>query len=641
MDRLVLGLTAHVDAGKTTLAEALLLACGEVRTAGRVDKGTAFLDTFEIEKKRGITVFSKQAVISHGGRKYTLLDTPGHADFSAETERALAVMDLGIMVISGAEGVQSHTETLWRLFARYNVPLIIFVNKMDISPYSREEIMEMIKSRLTDRAADFSAARGRGELLEDISAADEDIMNEYLEKGDVGDGLIAEAVSRRLIFPCCFGAALRHKGIGELLDIVDRFAKALVYGERFGGIVYKITRDKGVRLSHLKVTGGNLKVREEVFSGEKIGRIRMYSGEKFSCPDEVFAGDICAVEGLNSTYAGQLLGAEAEKSGGGAGAKQAVLEAALYYRVIPVNTDVQVALERLRILEEEDPALKISWKSDIKEIGVRLMGEIQPEILKTVYRERFGEEIEFGEGTVAYKETILGDVYGVGHYEPLRHYAEVHVKISPGERGSGVVYESACSEDVLERHWQRLIISAMEGKEHLGVLMGAPLTDVKITLIKGKAHLKHTEGGDFRQAALRAVRMALMGARCKLLEPWYEFVLRIPRECVGRAMTDLERMGAEFGAPCDEGETAVISGRAAVSRMRNYQSEAAAYSGGRASVTRVFGGYGDAASAEDIISANGYDPEGDLDNPADSVFCSHGAGGIVPWREAAKRAHLE
>ncbi|MCM1578753.1 MAG: TetM/TetW/TetO/TetS family tetracycline resistance ribosomal protection protein [Ruminococcus sp.] len=636
MDRMVIGLTAHVDAGKTTLAEALLYECGGVRTAGRVDKGTAFLDNFEVERRRGITVFSKQAVISWGDRSYTLLDTPGHADFSAETERALSVMDFGIMVINGAEGVQSHTETLWRLFARYNIPLFLFVNKMDISPYGREEIMDMIKGRLSDRAADFSPSRDGGELTEDISAADERIMNEYLESGSISDEAIRDAVGKRLIFPCCFGAALKHKGIGEFLEVLGRYAEAPEYGGGFGGIVYKITREKGVRLAHIKVTGGSLRVRDEIFPGEKVGRIRVYSGEKYSCPEEVFGGQVCAVEGLPSAYAGQRIG-----EGNCGGEMSPVLEAALYYKVLPISTDEHTVLERLRSLEEEDPSLKVSYKKDINEIGVRLMGDIQPEILKGVYKDRFGEEIEFGEGSVAYKETVDGDVYGVGHYEPLRHYAEVHVKISPAERGSGVVYESVCPEDILERHWQRLILSALESKEHSGTLTGSPLTDVKITLIKGRAHLKHTEGGDFRQVALRAVRMALMGARMRLLEPWYEFRISVPRECVGRAMTDLERMGAEISAPENMGETAVIQGRGAVSKMRNYQREAAAYSGGRAKVSLVFGGYGDAAEAESVITAIGYDPESDLDNPADSVFCSHGAGVNVPWKEAAGRMHME
>lgn len=635
MENIVLGLTAHVDAGKTTLAEALLLACGEVRTAGRVDKGNAFLDTHDIEKKRGITVFSKQALLHRGDRVYTLMDTPGHADFSAEAERALSVMDCAVLVISACDGVQSHTETLWRLFGKYNIPVFIFVNKVDISHTSGQEIINQLRSRLSGAAADFSASRDRGELLEDISAASEEIMNEYLEKGDVSDKAVARAVAMRRIFPCCFGSALKHRGIEELLCLLDRLAPVKKYSGDFGAMVYKVSWDKGARLTHMKITGGSLKVRD-VIGEEKVSRIRLYSGAKFECPEQVFPGQICAVEGLSETYPGQGLGLCGDEI-------TPMLQPALVYKVIPGETDIYTVLERLRVLEEEDPGLAVRWLSATREIEVRIMGDIQLEILARLYRDRFGEDISFGSGAVAYKETVLTEAYGIGHYEPLRHYAEVHLKISPGERGSGIVYASECPEDILERHWQRLIISGLQSTPLVGVLTGSPLTDVKITLIKGRAHLKHTEGGDFRQAAARAVRMALMRAESMLLEPWYDFRLHIPDSCTGRAMTDIECMGGELSSPqmSDVPGFSVITGRAPVSKMRGYHTEAAAYSKGQAAVSCIFGGYGSAAECEAVISERGYDPAADAENPADSVFCSHGAGVIVPWQEVEGMAHLE
>lgn len=636
MENIVLGLTAHVDAGKTTLAEALLYACGEVRAAGRVDKGNAFLDTHEIEKKRGITVFSKQAVIHRGDRVYTLLDTPGHADFSAEAERALSVMDCAVLVINACDGVQSHTEVLWKLFAKYNVPVFIFVNKVDIYHGTKADIMNEIHGRLSGLAADFSATRDIDELSEEISAASEEIMNEYLEEGRVSDRHIAKAAAKRRIFPCCFGSALKNQGIEELLSLLDRFAPVKSYPRDFGGLVYKVTWDKDIRLTHMKITGGTLRVRDTV-GGEKVSRIRLYSGAKFTCPEEVLPGQLCAAEGLSDTYPGQGLGGCSDEN-------TPMLQPAIACKVIPTEvTDIYTVLGRLRLIEEEDPGLVINWLSSTREIEVRIMGEIQLEILSKIYHDRFGEDISFGKGNVAYKETIAGEGYGIGHYEPLRHYAEVHVRISPGERGSGIVYISECPEDILERHWQRLIISGLQSTPLTGVLTGAPLTDVKITLIKGRAHPKHTEGGDFRQAAARAVRMAQMNVPGVLLEPWYEFRLHIPDSCTGRAMTDLKLMGGEFSPPemSDRQGFTVITGRAPVSKMLGYHTEAAAYSKGQASLTCMTDGYGSAADSENVIGEKGYDPAADTENPADSVFCSHGAGVIVPWQEVAGKAHLE
>ena len=627
-------MTAHVDAGKTTLSEAMLFVSGEIRKAGRVDNGDCFLDTHAIERSRGITVFAKQAVMHYNGSEYTLLDTPGHVDFSAETERTLSVLDAAVLVISASDGVQTHTETLWRLLSQYKVPVFIFVNKTDISENSREFLLRELKARLSEAVTDFSPLRNREDFSEEIASLDESIMNTYLDGDEITDEMTAAAISQRHIFPCYFGSALKFKGIEELLSGIDRFTEEKHYPDAFGARVYKITSENGVRLTHMKITGGSLKVKSTV-GEEKINQLRVYSGTKFTAPDEVYAGSLCAAAGLSSSFAGMGIGFEENGSA-------PILEPVLSYRVIfPMQVDEKTMLEKLRILEEEDPLLRVVWNERLREIHVRLMGEIQLEILRTVVKDRFNIPIDFDRGSIAYKETISAPAEGIGHYEPLRHYAEVHLLLEPGERGSGVSISTDCSEDLLDRNWQRLILSCLEDKAHIGVLTGAPITDIKITLAAGKAHLKHTEGGDFRQAANRAVRMGLMSTESVLLESYYSFTLEIPTECTGRAMTDLQRMKGEFSAPDISGETAIIKGTAPAVLMMNYHSEAADYSHGRARLSCTLKGYFPCHNADEIISAAAYDPEADLENPPDSVFCSHGAGYTVKWNEVRSHAHLD
>ncbi len=633
MKRLVIGMIAHVDSGKTTLSEAMLYSAGEIRKLGRVDHGDAFLDTHSIERSRGITVFSKQAVMRYGDCDITLLDTPGHADFSAETERALQALDYAVLVISGTDGVQSHTETLWRLLTRYRIPAFIFVNKMDISSYEPSVLMGGLCNRLDSGCIDFSASRDRDAFNEEAAMCDEKLMEEYLESGEVSAESLRRAIAERKIFPCFFGSALKMSGIEEFLKGLDFYAEQKDYPAEFGARVFKITEEQNVRLTHIKITGGSLKVRS-VIGEEKINQIRIYSGTKFQAVDEVFSGAVCAVTGLAHSYSGQGLGAESN-------ADTPLLEPVLTYKLIlPPKTDLHTALTQMRKLEEEDPQLHVVWNEQAQEIHVQLMGEIQLEILKTVIAERFGYEAEFGTGSIVYKETISDTVEGVGHYEPLRHYAEVHLLLEPAERGSGLHFASDCHVDDLDRNWQRLILTHLEEKTHVGVLTGSPITDMKITLIAGRAHLKHTEGGDFRQATYRAIRQGLRSAKSVLLEPWYNFTLEVPSESVGRALSDMQRLSAEFEPPETLGETAVITGSAPVSEMQNYRSEVISYTHGKGRISLILKGYFPCHNAEKVIEEIGYDCDSDLENTADSVFCSHGAGFVVKWNEVPSHAHI-
>ncbi len=639
MKRLVIGMTAHVDSGKTTLSEAMLYASGEIRKLGRVDHGDAFLDTDPLERSRGITIFSKQALLRYGGNEYTLLDTPGHVDFSAEAERAMLALDYAVLVISGTDGVQSHTETLWRLLKRYNIPVFIFVNKMDISFLGKDSLLNELKRRLSPVCVDFSGQRDRGELLEELAECSEIMMNSFLDSGGISEKIISAEIAERRVFPVIFGSALKLKGVEELLDSLGRFTEEPRRSSEFGGIIYKITADEqGARLTHIKITGGSLKVRTPLSCGgkqEKVNQIRLYSGSRFTSVDEAPAGTLCAVTGLTSGRAGEGLGIES-------GCAAPLLEPVLTYRIIlPPKTDVPSALEKLRALSDEDPLLRIVWSEQLKEIHIQLMGEIQLEILTSVIKERFGLEVGFDEGSIAYKETIEAPVEGVGHYEPLRHYAEVHLLLEPAERGTGLHFASDCRRDDLDINWQRLILTHLEEKTHLGVLTGSPITDMKITLVAGKAHIKHTEGGDFRQATYRAVRQGLRSARSVLLEPWYEFRLTVPQECTGRAMTDLQRMSGEVDPPETSGAETVFTGSAPVSELRGYQSEVIGYTKGKGRLSCVPKGYFPCHNQDEVISRIGYDCGADTENSADSVFCSHGAGVLVPWNEAPARMHVD
>ncbi len=627
-------MTAHVDAGKTTLSEAMLFRSGEIRKQGRVDHGDAFLDTHPIERSRGITVFSKQAVMHIGENEYTLLDTPGHTDFSAETERALCAVDYAVMVISGSEGIQDHTETLWQLLSRYGIPAFIFVNKTDISPFDKEYLMNGISSALSAKCTDFSPNRDKDQFFEEIALCSEKLMEIFLRDGCISDNDIAEAVKERLIFPCYFGSALKLKGIDEFLDGIERFTLPQNDTADLGAKVFKITEEQGVRLTHMKITGGSLKVRS-LINDEKISRIRVYSGAKFRTPDEVFAGTLCAAEGLTKTYAGQGLGTEK-------GAPSPVLEPVMTYRLkLPDGADVHTVLTQMRTLEQEDPQLHVIWNSRLKEIHVSLMGEIQLEILKSIISERFGYDIGLDKGNIVYKETVAAPVNCAGHYEPLRHYAEVRLRIEPAVTGSGVQFLSECREDDLDRNWQRLILSELENKTHIGVLTGSPLTDVNIILTAGRAHLKHTEGGDFRQAALRAVRQGLRKAESILLEPWYEISLEIPSASIGRAMSDLQRMCAEFSPPETNGGTSVIKGTVPAAEIMDYNPVLMSYTSGKGRLHCVPKGYLPCHNSEEVIAKIGYNCDEDIENPADSVFCSHGAGYVVKWYEADSHMHTE
>lgn len=639
MNRLVIGMTAHVDSGKTTLSEAMLYTAGELRRLGRVDHGNTFLDTDPIERSRGITVFSKQAVLETARFQITLLDTPGHVDFSAETERALRVMDYAILVISGTDGVQSHTETLWRLLKRYNIPTFIFVNKMDISFLKESSHINELKRKLSPGCIDFNACREKSDLDEELAECSEELMNKYLEDGVIPGKMIPGAIRRREVFPVIFGSALKLNGIQELLNVINTFSVQPEPSPEFGAIIYKITTDQqGNRLTHMKITGGSLKVKAQLECGgkqEKVNQIRIYSGAKFTTVEEAPAGTLCAVTGLSAGSAGEGLGFESS-------CPAPLLEPVLTYRMqLPTGTDIPSTLAKLHELSDEDPMLRIVWNEQLKEIHVQLMGEIQLEVLTSVIRDRFGLEVQFDQGSIAYKETIVAPVEGVGHYEPLRHYAEVHLLLEPGERGSGLQFFTDCRKDDLDINWQRLILTHLEEKTHVGVLTGSPITDMKITVVAGKAHIKHTEGGDFRQATYRAVRQGLRSTESVLLEPWYDFTLTVPQECTGRAMTDLQRMSGELQPPnSTDGETE-FTGSAPVSELRGYQSEVNSYTRGKGRLVCLPGGYRPCHNAEEVIAEIGYDCDADTENSADSVFCSHGAGVLVPWNEARARMHVD
>ena len=637
MKRLTIGILAHVDSGKTTLSEGLLYCAGMLRKLGRVDHGDAFLDTHALEKSRGITIFSKQARLLYGDCEFTLLDTPGHVDFSAEAERTLSVLDYALLVISGSEGIQPHTETLFKLLCRYVVPTFVFINKMDISHLSRQELMGGLK-RLGDGFIDFSDDVPKDEFYDGLAMCSEDMMEQYLDTGTVPADTIRQSIRQRQVFPCFFGSALKLEGIKELLAGLEEYTTEPPRGDEFGARIFKISDDpQGARLTHMKITSGCLKVKDVLHGSgwaEKADQIRIYSGAKYQTVDQAPAGMVCAVTGLTAAHPGDGLGAEA-------GAPSPVLEPVLAYRaVLPEGVDAHKALSALRKLEDADPALHVAWNEGLQEIRVQLMGEVQLEIVQSLLKERFGLDIGFDQGGILYKETITSTVEGVGHYEPLRHYAEVHLLLQPLEAGGGLVFSTGCKEDELDKNWQRLILTHLKEKTHLGVLTGSPITDMSITLVAGKAHLKHTEGGDFRQATYRALRQGLMQAESRLLEPWYSFSLQVPQECVGRAMNDLQAMGASFDPPEQRQEDAVISGTAPVIKLQGYPSVLTGYTKGRGRLSCEGARYLPCHNSDEVIAAIGYDPESDTDNPADSVFCSHGAGHTVKWNAVFDNMHI-
>ena len=639
--QIVLGILAHVDSGKTTLSEAMLYRAGVTRRLGRVDHKDAFLDTDALEKARGITIFSKQALLTAGDTDITLLDTPGHVDFSTETERTLQVLDYAVLVVSGTDGVQSHTETLWRLLRRYHVPTFVFVNKMDLPGMERQELLAQLNRRLGEGFVDFGAEQADRD--EALALCDENLMDRMLDAGQLQDADLIPAIARRHVFPCWFGAALKLEGVDALLDGLDRYTRPAPALEAFGAKVFKVSQDEqGARLTWLRVTGGELKVKAQLTGeadgepwAEKANQLRLYSGAKYTLTEAIGPGQVCAVTGLTKARPGEGLGAERDSD-------LPVLEPVLSYQVLlPEGADVHAALGKLHRLEEEEPQLHVVWNETLGEIHVQLMGEIQLEVLRSLLAERFGLAVEFGPGGILYKETITEPMEGVGHYEPLRHYAEVHLKLEPLPCGSGMQFAADCREEVLDKNWQRLVLTHLEEKQHLGVLTGSPLTDVKITLIAGRAHLKHTEGGDFRQATYRAVRQGLMLAKSQLLEPWYAFRLEVPAENIGRAMSDIQRMEGTFDPPESGEETAVLTGFAPVSTMRSYPMEVVSYTRGRGHLSLTLDGYRPCHNAQEVIAAIGYEPEHDLDNPADSVFCAHGAGFVVPWDQVRSHMHVD
>ena len=639
--QIVLGILAHVDSGKTTLSEAMLYRAGVTRRLGRVDHKDAFLDTDALEKARGITIFSKQALLTAGDTDITLLDTPGHVDFSTETERTLQVLDYAVLVVSGTDGVQSHTETLWRLLRRYHVPTFVFVNKMDLPGMERQELLAQLNRRLGEGFVDFGAEQADRD--EALALCDENLMDRMLDAGQLQDADLIPAIARRHVFPCWFGAALKLEGVDALLDGLDRYTRPAPALEAFGAKVFKVSQDEqGARLTWLRVTGGELKVKVQLTGeadgepwAEKANQLRLYSGAKYTLAEAIGPGQVCAVTGLTKARPGEGLGAERDSD-------LPVLEPVLSYQVLlPEGADMHAALGKLHRLEEEEPQLHVVWNETLGEIHVQLMGEIQLEVLRSLLAERFGLAVEFGPGGILYKETITEPMEGVGHYEPLRHYAEVHLKLEPLPRGSGMQFAADCREEVLDKNWQRLVLTHLEEKQHLGVLTGSPLTDVKITLIAGRAHLKHTEGGDFRQATYRAVRQGLMLAKSQLLEPWYAFRLEVPAENIGRAMSDIQRMEGTFDPPESGEETAVLTGFAPVSTMRSYPMEVVSYTRGRGHLSLTLDGYRPCHNAQEVIAAIGYEPEHDLDNPADSVFCAHGAGFVVPWDQVRSHMHVD
>ena len=634
-NHICIALLAHVDAGKTTLSESLLYACGALRKVGRVDHKDSFLDTDTLERERGITIFSKQARLSMQGREVTLLDTPGHVDFSAEMERTLQVLDAAVLLISAADGIQGHTQTLWNLLKKYQIPTILFINKMDQPLADHDKILQQLQQTFSSECIDFGAERNTM-FWESIAVAQEDSLEYFLEHGDLPQEEIARLVSCRSVFPCFFGSALKQEGITELIEGIASYIETPRYPSAFGARVYKITRDQqGNRLTHMKITGGQLHVRDLLSSAnwskeEKVNQIRLYNGEKYDTTEQVTAGEICCVTGLSESFAGEGLGIENYEIA-------PVLSPVLNYCVQgPAEMDVHTLLAKLKLLEEENPELHIVWDEELGEIHAQLMGEVQIEILKCVVKDRFGIEISFDDGEVVYLETIADTVEGVGHFEPLRHYAEVHLLLEPGEPGSGLVFETDCSEDVLDRNWQRLVLTHLREKEHVGVLTGSALADMKITLVAGRAHTKHTEGGDFRQATYRALRQGLMQAETVLLEPWYDFRLSLPAGAVGRAMNDIDRMKGTIAYSAD----GCIVGSAPVSAMQNYQREVTAYTAGEGKLSVALKGYFPCHNTEEVVAQIGYDAQSDLENTADSVFCAHGAGFIVPWDQVFSYMHL-
>ena len=645
MKKLVVGILAHVDAGKTTLSEAMLYTTGALRKLGRVDHQDAFLDTDAMERERGITIFSKQAELTLPQAAVTLLDTPGHVDFSAEMERTLQVLDCAILVISGTDGVQGHTRTLWRLLERYHIPTFLFVNKMDLAGADKAALLAGLKRRLSDGVVDFTCREG--DFWEEAAVCDEMVLERFVETGTVSDGDLADMVAARKLFPCWFGSALKLEGVEDFLEGLGRYGKAPAYPAEFGARVFKVSRDsQGARLTWLKVTGGTLRVKdlltnrrpglsEDQVWEEKADQLRIYSGTKFRTVEEAEAGTVCAVTGLSRTRPGEGLGGETAWTA-------PLLEPVLTYQVrLPEGTDPHTALLKLRQLEEEDPQLHLVWQEETGEIRLQLMGAVQLDVLRSLIRERFDLDVRFDAGRILYRETIADTVEGVGHYEPLRHYAEVHLLLEPGERGSGVVLANACSEDTLALNWQRLILTHLEERQHKGVLTGSPLTDVRITLLTGRAHLKHTEGGDFRQATYRAVRQGLMQARSVLLEPYYDFRLELPAEQIGRALSDVRAMGGEHGAPESLGERMVLTGKCSVAAMQGYAAEVAAYSRGKGRFSCRPGGYRPCKNPEAVIAEIGYDAESDLPHSPDSVFCAHGAGFTVKWDQVKDYMHLD
>lgn len=641
MKKLVIGILAHVDSGKTTLSEALLYRCGMLAKPGRVDHGDAFLDSFALERARGITIFSKQAILRQKDVEFTLLDTPGHFDFSTEMERSLQVLDYAILVISGTDGVQSHTETLWHLLQQHGIPTFLFVNKMDL-PGSDQAALLAAVQKLHPNCVNFSADFfGSDAFYETVAACDETLLDAFFAQRTLSINLVASAIARRAVFPCYFGCALQNRGVDDLLHGLFTLTQMPQITPIFGAKVFKISHDEqGNRLTHLKITGGSLRVKSTITASgwtEKINQIRVYSGAKFTTEEEVFAGSLCAVTGLSQTFPGEGLGAAQ------AGAAP-VLEPVLTYRVLLLpDVDTHTALAALRILEQEDPQLHVTVSAQAKlpEIQVQLMGGVQLEIVKEILQTRFGLSVGFGQGNVIYKESITDTVEGAGHFEPLRHYAEVHLLLAPGTRGSGLQFATTCSEDVLDKNWQKLILTHLAEKTHLGVLTGAPITDIRITLVSGKAHEKHTEGGDFRQATYRAVRQGLRKATSVLLEPWYTFQLRVPAENIGRAMSDFTRMDGIFAPPETAGETATLTGSVSVAAVRDYPMELSSYTRGKGRLTCTPSGYAPCHNAQEVIAALCYDCDGDLDNTADSVFCAHGAGFTVKWNEVSHYMHLE
>ena len=662
MKRIVTGILAHVDAGKTTLSEALLYTTGNVRKLGRVDHGDAFLDTNTMERQRGITIFTEPAIIATPNLTLTLLDTPGHVDFSAEMERTLTVLDYAILVISGADGIQGHTETLWRLLKRYNVPTFIFINKMDAPAADKTKLLNQLKKRFSDGCIDFTGAHddnaALADVMEDIAMQSETAMELYLESGTIQDETIREMIADRVLFPCFFGSALKMDGIDEFVAGFERYVREPKYDSEFGARIYKVSHDaQGNRLTWLKVTGGEFKAKT-MLSGtarvgadlgeskidddgmwhEKADQVRVYSGAKFTTVDSVVAGTVCAVTGLTRTFPGAGLGKEPD-------GVNPVLQPVLTYTLLPGECDIHACLVALRELEDEDPLLHVVWQSHLEEVHLQLMGAVQLEVIQQMMHDRFGLDVSFGPGGILYKETIAHPVEGVGHFEPLRHYAETHVLLEPLPAGIGMRFASVCSEDVLDRNWQRLILQHCREREHLGVLTGSPITDMKITLLVGRAHLKHTEGGDFRQATYRAIRQGLMEAKergdCRLLEPWYGFRLEVPQDMVGHAMADIQRMSGSFDTPSGDGEYMVLEGEAPVAQMRDYAMDVNAYTHGRGHLSCVFAGYRPCHNADEVIEQSAYEPESDLENTPDSVFCAHGAGYPVKWYKVPEFMHLD